>query len=242
MRVTVIGSGSWGSAFSRLLARKGHDVTVLTLTPEEAVELSRARVNAHVPARRRAARVDRFRRHRRGGARGRRADRVRRADADRAPGRRLGRAAPRRRGAAAVARQGSRARHAQAAHRGHRRGDGGGGGGPVRAQPRRGGGPRHAVRHRRRLQADEAVARALQAGRHVRHASACTPTTTSSASSSAARPRTRSRSPSACRRPGLRRQHARQPDDPQPGRDRPGWACAWAPTSPPSPAWPASAT
>jgi glycerol-3-phosphate dehydrogenase (NAD(P)+) len=45
VRVTVIGSGSWGSAFSRLLARKGHDVTVLTLTPEEAVELARARVN-----------------------------------------------------------------------------------------------------------------------------------------------------------------------------------------------------
>jgi glycerol-3-phosphate dehydrogenase len=34
MRATVIGSGSWGTAFGRLLIRRGHEVQVLTLTPE----------------------------------------------------------------------------------------------------------------------------------------------------------------------------------------------------------------
>ena len=47
MKVTVIGSGSWGSAFSRLLSRKGHDVQVLTLTRAEAGELNASHVNAH---------------------------------------------------------------------------------------------------------------------------------------------------------------------------------------------------
>lgn len=47
MRITVIGSGSWGSAFSRLLARRGHDVQVLTLTATEAAELSERRENPH---------------------------------------------------------------------------------------------------------------------------------------------------------------------------------------------------
>jgi len=36
VRVTVIGSGSWGSAFARLLWRNGHEIQVLTLTSEEA--------------------------------------------------------------------------------------------------------------------------------------------------------------------------------------------------------------
>lgn len=45
MNVTVIGSGSWGTAFGRLLALKGHDVQVLTLTADEAAELASARVN-----------------------------------------------------------------------------------------------------------------------------------------------------------------------------------------------------
>ena len=47
MQVTVIGSGSWGTAFSRLLCLNGHHVTVLTLTAEEAAELSERRVNEH---------------------------------------------------------------------------------------------------------------------------------------------------------------------------------------------------
>jgi glycerol-3-phosphate dehydrogenase (NAD(P)+) len=47
MRVTVIGSGSWGCAFSRLLARRGHDVEVLALTREEASRLQTTHENPH---------------------------------------------------------------------------------------------------------------------------------------------------------------------------------------------------
>jgi glycerol-3-phosphate dehydrogenase (NAD(P)+) len=47
LNITVIGSGSWGTAFARLLSRKGHRVTVLTLTAEEALELTTRRVNEH---------------------------------------------------------------------------------------------------------------------------------------------------------------------------------------------------
>ncbi len=47
MDVTVIGSGSWGSAFSRLLHRNGHHVEVLTLTADEADELNRRHENPH---------------------------------------------------------------------------------------------------------------------------------------------------------------------------------------------------
>ena len=47
LTVTVVGSGSWGTAFARLLHRNGHLVTVLTLTGEEAEELTRRRLNEH---------------------------------------------------------------------------------------------------------------------------------------------------------------------------------------------------
>jgi len=47
MKATVIGSGSWGTAFARLLHGNGHDVEVLTLTAAEAEELTRHRVNEH---------------------------------------------------------------------------------------------------------------------------------------------------------------------------------------------------
>jgi len=47
MDVTVIGSGSWGSAFSRLLHRRGHRVQVLTLTAAEADELNARHENPH---------------------------------------------------------------------------------------------------------------------------------------------------------------------------------------------------
>ena len=47
MRVTVIGSGSWGSGFARLLVRRGHTVEVLALTREEAAELQRTHENPH---------------------------------------------------------------------------------------------------------------------------------------------------------------------------------------------------
>jgi glycerol-3-phosphate dehydrogenase (NAD(P)+) len=43
--VTVIGSGSWGSAFARHLSRRGHRVQVLTMTAAEATELTERREN-----------------------------------------------------------------------------------------------------------------------------------------------------------------------------------------------------
>ena len=45
MDIAVIGSGSWGSAFARHLSRRGHRVTVLTLTAGEAAELTARREN-----------------------------------------------------------------------------------------------------------------------------------------------------------------------------------------------------
>src|SRR5918912_1478831 len=36
MRIVVVGGGSWGTAFSRLLADRGHDVTVACRDPEQA--------------------------------------------------------------------------------------------------------------------------------------------------------------------------------------------------------------
>ncbi len=47
MNITVVGSGSWGSAFARLLVKGGHVVQVLTLTPEEAAQLQATRENPH---------------------------------------------------------------------------------------------------------------------------------------------------------------------------------------------------
>ncbi|MGZ4198555.1 MAG: NAD(P)H-dependent glycerol-3-phosphate dehydrogenase [Thermoleophilia bacterium] len=47
MHVTVVGSGSWGTAFARLLWRNGHEVQVLTLTAAEATELNETHVNPH---------------------------------------------------------------------------------------------------------------------------------------------------------------------------------------------------
>ena len=47
MRATVIGSGSWGTAFSRLLARRGHGVQVLSLTRDEAARLQATHENPH---------------------------------------------------------------------------------------------------------------------------------------------------------------------------------------------------
>ena len=45
MRVSVVGSGSWGTAFARLLWRNGHDVQVLTLTVAEAHTVNAAHAN-----------------------------------------------------------------------------------------------------------------------------------------------------------------------------------------------------
>jgi len=47
MNVTIVGSGSWGTAFARLLRANGHAVQVLTFTAAEADELNRTHVNQH---------------------------------------------------------------------------------------------------------------------------------------------------------------------------------------------------
>ena len=47
LEVTVIGSGSWGSGFARLLAKRGHRVQVLTLTAAEAAQLTATHENPH---------------------------------------------------------------------------------------------------------------------------------------------------------------------------------------------------
>jgi glycerol-3-phosphate dehydrogenase (NAD(P)+) len=47
VKVTVIGSGSWGSAFGRLMVRREHEVQVLTLTREEAEEINATHTNPH---------------------------------------------------------------------------------------------------------------------------------------------------------------------------------------------------
>jgi len=47
VRATVVGSGSWGTTFARLLWRNGHQVQVLTLTAAEATRFNAAHLNAH---------------------------------------------------------------------------------------------------------------------------------------------------------------------------------------------------
>jgi len=47
LEVTVVGSGSWGSGFARLLAKRGHRVQVLTLTADEAAQLTATHENPH---------------------------------------------------------------------------------------------------------------------------------------------------------------------------------------------------
>lgn len=45
LRAAVLGAGSWGTAFARLLARAGHAVTLWARRPEHAAALRRAREN-----------------------------------------------------------------------------------------------------------------------------------------------------------------------------------------------------
>ena len=40
MRVTVIGGGSWGTAFSVVLRERGHEVTLACRDPEQAAAIA----------------------------------------------------------------------------------------------------------------------------------------------------------------------------------------------------------
>jgi glycerol-3-phosphate dehydrogenase (NAD(P)+) len=40
MRIAVVGAGSWGTAFSRLLFERGHDVTLVCRDPEQALAIA----------------------------------------------------------------------------------------------------------------------------------------------------------------------------------------------------------
>ena len=45
MRITVVGSGGWGTALALVLEENGHDVTLWSHRPEKAEELKRTREN-----------------------------------------------------------------------------------------------------------------------------------------------------------------------------------------------------
>ena len=47
MRAVVVGGGSWGTAFSRLLADRGHEVTLACRTPEQVRAIAETRRNPH---------------------------------------------------------------------------------------------------------------------------------------------------------------------------------------------------
>ena len=45
MNAVVIGAGAWGTAFARLLAERGHDVTLVARDPAQARAISETRRN-----------------------------------------------------------------------------------------------------------------------------------------------------------------------------------------------------
>ena len=45
MKITVVGSGGWGTALALLLVDNGHDVTLWSHTPAKAVALEETREN-----------------------------------------------------------------------------------------------------------------------------------------------------------------------------------------------------
>ena len=45
MKITVVGSGGWGTALALLLVENGHDVTLWSHTPAKAVALEETREN-----------------------------------------------------------------------------------------------------------------------------------------------------------------------------------------------------
>ena len=50
MRISVVGAGGWGTAFARLLARRGHEVALWARDPNRTLEIDRLRENrAYLP-------------------------------------------------------------------------------------------------------------------------------------------------------------------------------------------------
>ena len=111
-RVSVLGAGSWGTAFSLVLADAGNDVTLWARREEVCETINRRRENTdYLPGVELPAKVYRHPRHR-ARARRRRRRRVRGAVAD-VPGQPRAVGAPRAvLGGHGVADEGRRARHA----------------------------------------------------------------------------------------------------------------------------------
>ena len=49
MKISVIGTGGWGTALSLVLCEKGHQVTLWSRSREKAEEIACSRVNSHLP-------------------------------------------------------------------------------------------------------------------------------------------------------------------------------------------------
>ena len=102
MRFLVVGAGSWGTAFSRVLLERGHDVVLACRSREQAEAIAADRLESQLPAGRRPQRG-------RGGPARRRSRRRRRRRRRRAePGLRRGRRGAAGRRAGAQPRQGAR--------------------------------------------------------------------------------------------------------------------------------------
>ena len=122
-KVAVFGAGSWGTAFSIVLADGGNDVTMWARREEVAAAINETARERRLPARHRAAAVHLGHPRRREGRarRGHRDPRDPFADASAATSRSGREHVPSGRGDG-LADEGRRARHPQADERGHRRG------------------------------------------------------------------------------------------------------------------------
>ena len=222
-KVAVYGAGSWGTAFSIVLADGGNDVTVWARREEVADAINELAREPRLPARHRAAAV-RVRDPRRREGRARRRHRDPRdavADAARQP-RGVGAAHRAGRGDG-LADEGRRARHPQADERGHRRGHrrrARAGRGDQRPQPGQGDRPpgagRVGGRLRRRGRREDAAGPVPLAGVPSLHEHRRARLRAGRRLQERRRPRGRHGG-----RARLRRQHDRLGDHPGPGRDRP---------------------
>ena len=49
MKITVVGSGGWGTALAIHLCKNGHEVTLWSHNPEKAASMTSTRVNPMLP-------------------------------------------------------------------------------------------------------------------------------------------------------------------------------------------------